>query len=72
MIDHRVLTADRTVQQTEFANGILVVVNFGAHPFSMADGKVVAGMSHIVVRKEMLGSQPTDGLRAGKQRLPKN
>ena len=38
MTDHRILTKDRSVQQTVFANGVTVTVNFGAAPFSMPDG----------------------------------
>ncbi|MBM3859945.1 MAG: hypothetical protein FJ395_09880 [Verrucomicrobia bacterium] len=33
MTDHRFLTPDRAVQQTSFANGVTVTVNFGATPF---------------------------------------
>src|SRR5574344_656187 len=33
MIDHQFLTDDRTVQQTTFANGISVIVNFGDKEF---------------------------------------
>ena len=50
MLDHRILSADRSVQQTVFANGISVVVNFGEQPFSMADGTVVQSVSHVVVK----------------------
>ncbi|MCX6878204.1 MAG: DUF5696 domain-containing protein [Verrucomicrobia bacterium] len=38
MIDHRILTPDRKVQQTVFANGVTVTVNFGDTPFKTADG----------------------------------
>ena len=48
MTDHRILTADRTVQQTSFANGIRVTVNFGAADYSMSDGFVLkSGASRI-------------------------
>ena len=38
MTNHRVLTQDRTVQQTEFANGVRVTANFGNTPFNLPDG----------------------------------
>jgi hypothetical protein len=38
MTDHRFLTADRSVQQTSFANGVSVTVNFGDKPFKIAGG----------------------------------
>jgi len=39
MTDHRVLTADRRVQQSVFANGVTVTVNFGPAPYTGADGR---------------------------------
>jgi hypothetical protein len=42
MVDHRVLTPDRAVQQSVFANGVTVTVNFGAAPYADAGGAVVA------------------------------
>jgi hypothetical protein len=45
MVDHAFLTPDRDVQQTSFANGIKVVVNFGDKPFLLASGTAVAPMS---------------------------
>ena len=47
MIDHRVLTDDRSVQQTVFANGISVTVNFGDRPWTMPNGIVVLPLSFI-------------------------
>lgn len=38
MVDHQILTADRSVQQSSFANGVVVTVNFGAEAYRMADG----------------------------------
>ena len=38
MTDHRMLTPDRKVQQTVFANGVTVTVNFGDTPYKAADG----------------------------------
>jgi hypothetical protein len=38
MLSHRWLTDDHSVQQTEFANGVRVTVNFGDRPYTMEDG----------------------------------
>jgi len=48
MTDHRSVTADRDVQQTTFANGVTVTVNFGDKPYHLADGKEIAPMSYHV------------------------
>ncbi|MCL5282827.1 MAG: glycoside hydrolase [Planctomycetes bacterium] len=48
MTDHRFLTADRAVQQTQFANGVVVTVNFGDKPFRLPDGSDLAPMSQHV------------------------
>lgn len=42
MTSHKFLTPNRSVQQTGFANGITVTVNFGIEPFSLSTGVVVA------------------------------
>jgi hypothetical protein len=42
MTDHRFLTADRSVQQTTFANGVTVIVNFGEKPYKGTDGSELA------------------------------
>jgi hypothetical protein len=48
MIDHRFLTANRDVQQTRFANGVQVTVNFGDAPFRLNATATVAPMhSHV-------------------------
>ncbi len=41
MTEHRILSADRTVQQSAFANGVRVTVNFRAADFKLADGSVI-------------------------------
>jgi hypothetical protein len=41
MTDHRSLTADRNVQQTTFANGISIRVNFGNIPFATPSGEIL-------------------------------
>ena len=42
MTNHKFLTSDRSVQQSEFANGINVTVNFGTEPFPLSTGAVIA------------------------------
>lgn len=46
MTDYRWLTADRLVQQSRFANGVSVTVNFGERSFTMADGFVLPPRGH--------------------------
>ncbi len=41
LINHRFLTQDRLVQETEFSSGQGVVINLGERPFSLGDGQVV-------------------------------
>jgi hypothetical protein len=48
MTDHRFLTADRDVQQSAFANGVTVTVNFGAADYRLASGRVVRPMDFDV------------------------
>lgn len=48
MVDHQILTRDRSVQQTRFANGVQVTVNFGVQPFKAADGRMLAPQGHWV------------------------
>ena len=45
MTDHRILTNDRKVQMSSFANGIDVVVNFGDENYELAPGVSVAPKS---------------------------
>ena len=44
MTDHSFVTPDRTVQQTNFANGAAVIVNFGDKPYPLPDGKELKPM----------------------------
>jgi hypothetical protein len=44
MTDHRFLTPDRSVQQTTFANGVTVTVNFGATACQLPDGTTLKPM----------------------------
>ena len=48
MTDHRFLTPDRDVQQTKFANGVMVTVNFGDKVYVLPDGKRVEPMGYHV------------------------
>jgi hypothetical protein len=48
MTDHSFLTPDRDVQQTTFANGITITVNFGDSPYRLPDGKEVEPMSYHI------------------------
>lgn len=51
MVDHRVLTKNRTVQQSRFSNGVVVTVNFGAEPFSMEGGKILPAGGYQIQKK---------------------
>jgi hypothetical protein len=48
MTDHRFLTPDRSVQQTVFAGGVTVTVNFGDKPFRLPDGTEMPAMGRHV------------------------
>ncbi len=48
MTDHRFLTPDRDVQQTQFANGFTITVNFGTTPYRMPDGTTLKPMGYHV------------------------
>jgi hypothetical protein len=48
MTDHRFLTPERNVQQTAFANGVKVTVNFGPKAFQLSDGTEVAPLGFRV------------------------
>jgi hypothetical protein len=48
MTDHCFLTSDRDVQQTMFANGITVIVNFGEKPYRLPDGEEIKPMNFHV------------------------
>ena len=48
MTNHRFLTPDRDVQQTTFANGVAVTVNFGEKPFSLPDNMEIKPMDFHV------------------------
>ena len=48
MITHRFLTADHTMQETEFSGGRGVVVNFGNRKYSLRDGQVVRPEDYVI------------------------
>ena len=48
MLEHAWLTDDHAVQQTRFANGVTVTVNFGDKPQTLADGTKLGPLSHTV------------------------
>ena len=48
MTDHRVLSADRTVQESRFSNGAVVTVNFGDAPFVLSDGTSLPARAYRV------------------------
>jgi hypothetical protein len=50
MLSHRWLTDDHAVQQTRFANGLTVTVNFGDRPYELPDGSTLEPLSHRVGR----------------------
>jgi hypothetical protein len=48
MTDHRFLTPDRAVQETTFANGIAITVNFGASPYPLPGGGTLGALAYRV------------------------
>jgi hypothetical protein len=48
MTEHRFLDAQRDVQQTKFANGVTVTVNFGEKPYSLSAGQVLKPLGFTV------------------------
>lgn len=48
MTDHRILSPDRRVQQTTFANGTTVTVNFGTEDFRLPSGEVIPAGKSVV------------------------
>jgi hypothetical protein len=53
MTDHRFLTQDRGVQQTTFANGVTVTVNFTGQPYELPGGVTVGPTGYEVSGLEM-------------------
>lgn len=50
MTEHRWLTPDRSVQQTRFANGVTVTVNFGGKPYALEGGEPIPPLGRRVSR----------------------
>jgi hypothetical protein len=48
MLSHRWLTADHSVQETRFANGVTVTVNFGDRPHTLGDGTTLGPLAQRV------------------------
>jgi hypothetical protein len=46
MLSHRWLTDDHAVQESRFANGVVVTVNFGDKPYTLADGTALGPLAH--------------------------
>ena len=51
MTEHRFLTSDRLIQETQFSSGRGVVVNFGKNDHTLADGRVVKGRDYMRFRR---------------------
>jgi len=52
MTDHRFLTKDRNVQQTSFANGTTITVNFGSESYRLPNGEKLKPMGyHLMAEK---------------------
>jgi hypothetical protein len=50
MTSHRYVTFNRAVQQTVFANGATVTVNFGSVPFALTDRVTIPPLGYHVQR----------------------
>jgi hypothetical protein len=50
MTNHRFVTADRSVQETEFSSGRGVIVNFGDTDFTLPDGTIVKAREYLTYR----------------------
>ncbi|MDD3587128.1 MAG: glycoside hydrolase [Thermoguttaceae bacterium] len=50
MTDHQILTKDRLVQKTVFANGVSVIANFGLTPWTSPNGQTVPPRSRLLIQ----------------------
>ena len=57
MVAHRILSQDRMVQSSEFADGTVVTVNFGKAPFTLADGTSIPAEDSIVRQVPKTGAK---------------
>ena len=48
MLSHRWLTEDHAIQETRYANGVTVTVNFGDRSHELADGTTIAPLGLVV------------------------
>jgi hypothetical protein len=48
MVDHKFLTKDRNVQQTRFANGITITVNFGSDDYHASGGSIIKPLGSLI------------------------
>lgn len=55
MTNHRSVTPDRLVQETEFSSGRGVVVNFGDAAYTLPDGQTVKARDYVTFRKTASG-----------------
>jgi hypothetical protein len=56
MVDHKFLTADKTVQETLWSNGVAIIVNLGQTPFKTKAGPDIQAMdSRIETAKDARG-----------------
>ena len=56
MLDHRLLTPDAQVQQTRFADGTVVTVNFGATPYSAGGAAPIPAGGYTVTGPSVTAS----------------
>ncbi|MBI4659853.1 MAG: hypothetical protein HY735_13515 [Verrucomicrobia bacterium] len=54
------MTPDREVQQTLFANGIIVTVNFGQAPYQLTSARAIPPLGFHVIGLPK-GEEPTPG-----------
>ncbi len=48
MLSHEWLTSDHAIQQTRFANGVVVTVNFGDTPYALPNGSRLPSLGYHV------------------------
>jgi hypothetical protein len=57
MTNHRFVTHDRLVQETEFSSGHGVIVNFGTQPHAIPDGPVLPSQAYVTFRFAAVGQR---------------
>lgn len=48
MLYHKILSSDRMLQRTAFADGTIVTVNFGEKPLPLPEGGMLEGMGYLI------------------------